>query len=388
MNAKFTTASAVALTLVSASQAYAQQSAGAQPEGEKKGYFAQDVEAPTNAFELSVGTGYTQGFGSLQSGVGMKDVITPGFAVDLGLGYRIDPRWAVGLTGQYQEFVAERSSGARGLTAGLAAAYHFSPYTRTDPWLQLGTGYRLLWETHPDPTPNLLTHGFELAKLTLGVDIRVDKDVALAPVIGADLTLPLWQSVGGNNSVAINNPTVSTFVFAGLQGRFDVTSTHESGKPIMAKAVSETTITQAEVPKPPPVEETKPVSPSISVSEEVMEACKSYLDNVDKAPKFDFDKSALQAEDEAVLEKIAECFTSGPLKGANINLVGRADPRGTVEYNMALGMRRANSVEDALDRLGIDKGRIDATSRGELDATGTNEASWALDRRVDIMVKH
>lgn len=389
MNAKLTTVSAVALALAFTSQARAQQTGEAQPEGEQRSYFNQYVDAPTKAFELSVGTGYTQGFGNLQSGVAMKDVITPGFAVDLGLGYRIDPHWMVGLAGQYQEFVAERSSGARGLTADLAAAYHFSPYMRVDPWLQLASGYRLLWETQPDPTPNLLSHGFELAKLTLGFDIRVDKDVAIAPVIGADLTLPLWQSVGGGNSVAINNPSVSTFIFAGLQGRFDVTNTHESGRPIVAKAVSETRITGAEVPpaKPPP-EETKPVSPSISVSEEVLAACKAYLDNVESAPKFEFDKSNLMAEDEVVLEKIAECFTTGPLKGADIYLVGRADPRGTVQYNQALGMRRADSVENALDRLGVDKGRIDSTSRGELDATGTDEASWARDRRVDILIKH
>ncbi|HSQ65604.1 MAG TPA: OmpA family protein [Polyangiaceae bacterium] len=393
MNAKLTTASAVAIALVSAAQAHAQTASAppesAPPEGEK-GYLDQDVPAPTNALELSVGTGYTQGFGSMQSGVNLQDVITPGIGVDFGVAYRFHPRWAIGLVGQWQGFEPERATSANGLTAGLAASYHFSPYTRTDPWLQLGTGYRMLWESH-DTSPTLLTHGFELGKVQLGVDIRVDKDVALAPVIGADLSLPLWQSVGGGTSVAITDPRVSTYVFAGLQARFDVTSTHDTGKPpVMAKAPPPVVITQAEVaPKPPPpIEETKPVSPSISVSEEVLQACQMDLNNIEKAPKFDFDKSQLLAEDEAVLEKIAECFSTGPLKGKDMLLVGRADPRGAVNYNQKLGMRRANAVSDALERLGVGKDQIQPTSRGELDATGTDESTWAIDRRVDILLVH
>lgn len=389
MNAKLTTVSAVALALASITQAHAQTDV-AQPGGEE-GYFEKHVVAPTKALELSVGTGYTQGFGNLQAGVSMQDVITPGIAVDLGVGYRIDPHWAIGLVGQYQEFTAERAVSARGLVAGIAAAYHISPYTRTDPFVQLGTGYRMLWENH-DASPTLMSHGFELAKLTLGVDIRVDKDVALAPVIGADLTLPLWQSVGGANSVAINDPRLSTFVFAGLQGRFDITSAHESGMP-PAQPVAEARITQAPVAAPPPapppvVEQVQPVSPSINVSEELLAACNITLSNVEKAPKFEFDKSDLLPQDIAVLDKIIECFTTGPMKDNGLSLVGRADPRGTKKYNDALGMRRANNVSAYLEQHGIVDSRINKISRGERDATGTDEASWAMDRRVDIGLSH
>ena len=395
MNAKLTTVSAVAIALVSAAQAHAQTSAPPEsappPPAGEKGYLDQDVAAPTNALELSVGTGYTQGFGSLQSGVNMQDVITPGIGVDFGIAYRFHPRWSIGLVGAWQGFQPERANSANGLTAGFAAAYHFSPYTRTDPWLQLGAGYRMLWEGH-DTSPTVLTHGFELGKALLGVDIRVDKDVAIAPVIGADLSLPLWQSVGGGTSVAITDPRVSAYVFAGLQARFDVTSTHDTGKPMVAEAPPPV-ITQAEVPAPKPappapVEETKPVSPSISVSEEVLQACNINLNNIEKAPKFDFDKSQLLPEDEVILEKIAECFSSGPLKGKDMLLVGRADPRGTVQYNEKLGMKRANAVSSALERLGVEKEQLQPTSRGKLDATGTDEASWAMDRRVDILLVH
>ena len=108
------------------------------------------------------------------------------------------------------------------------------------------------------------------------------------------------------------------------------------------------------------------------------------LDNPDTAPKFDFDKSDLLPGDMDVLQKIAECFSTGPLKDDGVHLVGRADPRGGEAYNMALGMRRANSVATFLEQHGVAHSRIEATSRGKADATGTDEASWAKDRRVDI----
>ncbi len=389
MNAKLATVSAIALALASASQASAQN---AQPVGEK-GYADQPLAAPVKGLELVVGTGYTQGFGSLQKGVDMDSVATPGIAVDLGVGYRIDAHWALSIAGEYQELTAIRATGARGFTAGVAAAYHFSPYTRMDPWVQLATGYRFLWETQAEPQPSLLSHGFELAKLTVGVDFRVNKDIALAPVIGADLTLPLWQSVGGASSVAISDPRVSTFVFAGLQARFDVTDWHET-KSVVAQSFSQTTVTGAKIMAPPPpephavIDRVTLVSPNLAVSEELLAACSMNLGDVGQAPKFEFDKSDLLPADEDVLKKIAECFISGPLQGAGVMLTGRADPRGTVQYNDSLGFRRANNVANYLEHLGLSGNRIDRISRGERDATGTNEATWAIDRRVDITLSH
>ena len=67
-------------------------------------------------------------------------------------------------------------------------------------------------------------------------------------------------------------------------------------------------------------------------------------------------------------------------------LVGRADPRGTVEYNMALGARRSSSVISYLTALGVPASQLRETSRGALDATGSDSTAWQLDRRVDIDV--
>jgi len=75
-----------------------------------------------------------------------------------------------------------------------------------------------------------------------------------------------------------------------------------------------------------------------------LEACGIDLNNVERAPKFEFDRSDLVGQDRSVLDQIAKCVTTGPLRGRSLRLVGRADPRGEVEYNFALGEHRAGSA--------------------------------------------
>lgn len=65
-------------------------------------------------------------------------------------------------------------------------------------------------------------------------------------------------------------------------------------------------------------------------------------------------------------------------------LIGRCDPRGTSEYNLALGQRRATIVQHYLMSLGVGEDRILTSSEGSEAASGTDEASWARDRRVDF----
>jgi peptidoglycan-associated lipoprotein len=108
------------------------------------------------------------------------------------------------------------------------------------------------------------------------------------------------------------------------------------------------------------------------------------IEDTGAAPKFDFDSSLLSATDRSELDQLAQCMTTGPLAGKNVELVGRADPRGEAEYNMNLGATRASAVKVYLDKLGIAAARLDTTSRGALDATGHDEATWAVDRRVDL----
>lgn len=121
-------------------------------------------------------------------------------------------------------------------------------------------------------------------------------------------------------------------------------------------------------------------SSQVSIDENIRTAC-----GLSRAEAyFAYDSAKLQPRAEQVFEKLARCFISGPMKGQEMLLVGRADPRGGEEYNFVLGDHRAQSVARALRDLKVDDERIHTSSRGELDAKGTDEASWALDRRVNI----
>jgi len=96
---------------------------------------------------------------------------------------------------------------------------------------------------------------------------------------------------------------------------------------------------------------------------------------------FDFNESGLTTEGTATLSKNADCLKQVPNP---VTVVGNADPRGTAEYNIALSERRAQSVQQHLSRLGVDAARMAILPRGSLDARGTNEPTWAQDRRADF----
>ena len=126
------------------------------------------------------------------------------------------------------------------------------------------------------------------------------------------------------------------------------------------------------------------VSPSVSVDSELLATCKLPLSNVSEAPKFAFDESDLALADYEMLQLIGRCVSNGPLAGRALKLTGRADSRGTDEYNLALGARRANTVASYLEQFGVEGRQLKETSRGELDSIGTDPAGRQADRRVDI----
>ncbi len=120
----------------------------------------------------------------------------------------------------------------------------------------------------------------------------------------------------------------------------------------------------------------------LHVSDAIARAC--GLPRTESAPKFGFDSATIAPEDRTILAAIAKCVSEGALRGQSLALIGRADPRGEDEYNMSLGESRADTVRRYLHDLGVHPDHVQATSRGELDAMGADEASWAKDRRVDI----
>ena len=98
---------------------------------------------------------------------------------------------------------------------------------------------------------------------------------------------------------------------------------------------------------------------------------------------FDFDKSDISPDAADTLRKGATALKAS---GAGVVIAGNTDNRGTEEYNLALGERRAASVRRYLENLGVSSDQLTIVSYGELRpaAQGNTEAAWALNRRVDF----
>jgi peptidoglycan-associated lipoprotein len=124
-----------------------------------------------------------------------------------------------------------------------------------------------------------------------------------------------------------------------------------------------------------------PTSANVAISDEIRTKC--GISDADAYFPFD---SAHITNGRTPLDLVAKCFTKGPLAGRAVKLVGRADPRGEADYNITLGQSRADAVSVYLDVKGMQKSKTQSTSRGAMDAQGTNETSWQRDRRVDVVL--
>jgi peptidoglycan-associated lipoprotein len=101
---------------------------------------------------------------------------------------------------------------------------------------------------------------------------------------------------------------------------------------------------------------------------------------------FDFDKYNLKSPARQTVERLAAWMQNYP--AVTLTIEGHADERGTREYNLALGERRANSVRDYLISLGINPNRLSTVSYGEEQPAvlGSNEEAWAQNRRAVFAV--
>ena len=105
------------------------------------------------------------------------------------------------------------------------------------------------------------------------------------------------------------------------------------------------------------------------------------------APTFDFDSPELSEPMKQTLSRLATCLMTGSLKGRRVLLTGHCDPRGENEYNMGLGATRSERARSFLVKLGVAESQVTTSSRGKLDAIGSEESTWQQDRRVDIEVR-
>lgn len=126
-------------------------------------------------------------------------------------------------------------------------------------------------------------------------------------------------------------------------------------------------------PAPPPPPPAPPAAPEVKASDF-------------KIVYFDFDKSNVRADQQAALDQNAQILKNNP--NVNIQVEGNCDERGTVEYNLALGDRRAQAVKKYLIDLGISADRIKTISYGkERPAVlGTGEEVWAKNRRAEFRI--
>ncbi|MCR4341495.1 MAG: OmpA family protein [Gemmatimonadaceae bacterium] len=100
---------------------------------------------------------------------------------------------------------------------------------------------------------------------------------------------------------------------------------------------------------------------------------------------FEYDRSDLSPEARAALDAKVPALQARP--AFRIQITGHTDERGSSEYNLALGLRRAAELKAYLVANGIDAARIDISSMGEERpaAQGSNEAAWALNRRAEFV---
>ena len=108
---------------------------------------------------------------------------------------------------------------------------------------------------------------------------------------------------------------------------------------------------------------------------------KTALIKVGDRVLFGYDSSELDDEDRSVLDKQAKFLNQNP--SLKVTIEGHCDERGTREYNLALGEKRASSVKDYLTSLGINSDRISVVSYGKErpQVLGSNKAAWSMNRR-------
>jgi len=132
----------------------------------------------------------------------------------------------------------------------------------------------------------------------------------------------------------------------------------------------ETTPAPEPTPPPPPPPAPAPVAEALELQDVF----------------FDYDSAELRSDARATLSENGRLMVSG--KG-NATIEGHCDERGTVDYNLALGDRRANAAKDFLVSYGVEAGRLRTVSFGENKpmALGHDEASWTQNRRAHFVIE-
>jgi peptidoglycan-associated lipoprotein len=141
----------------------------------------------------------------------------------------------------------------------------------------------------------------------------------------------------------------------------------------------------APAPPPRPVATAKPMPESTVATVALPE----YLDpkseiSTGRSVYFDFDKAVLKSDFDSLVERQGKYLSAHPK--LVVRLEGNTDERGSAEYNLALGQKRAESLRQALKIYGVNDSQMEAISWGEEKpkALGHDESAWAQNRRADV----
>jgi len=129
---------------------------------------------------------------------------------------------------------------------------------------------------------------------------------------------------------------------------------------------------------PPPVQQETQAAPTSSI---IPGSAEDLRVNVGDTVHFDYDKYEVLEADRAVLQRQAAWL--GKYPSVRVTIEGHCDERGTREYNLALGARRANAIKEYLVSLGVSAGRVETISYGKERpmCTESNESCYAQNRR-------
>jgi len=143
---------------------------------------------------------------------------------------------------------------------------------------------------------------------------------------------------------------------------------------------------QAPAPAPPSAPAPTPSDDAAAAARMAAERSRALTADLTALIHFDYDKSDIQPGDKTNLDRKAAILGANP--AARIQIAGNCDDRGSDEYNLALGNRRANAAKQYLVGKGVEGGRIETVSFGEERpiAQGQNEGAWAQNRNDQFTV--
>ncbi len=144
---------------------------------------------------------------------------------------------------------------------------------------------------------------------------------------------------------------------------------------------------------PPPTQETtqtqspqRPAAPRVEPQRPAQSESAVPRDLAFTTVYFDYDQSSIRSDQRRTLEQNAQILSR--YSSVRVRLEGHCDQRGTEEYNMALGERRANAIQQFLTNYGISSSRLTTISYGEMRpaSSGNNESAWSQNRRCEIVI--